>query len=152
MRQENTIDFHIRWAWQRMVNIYNREAQKFNGTMSMGFILLNIEKEGTPSTSLGPKMGMKPTSLARSLNALEKEGLIKRKIDPGDKRRVLVHLTPKGKKFRDKSRESVLNLNDSVQSQIDERKLKTFFEVITQINDILDHTQNLTETNEKTHK
>ena len=152
MRQEDTIDFHIRWAWQKMVNLYNKEAQKFNGTMSLGFILLNIEKDGTPSTSLGPKMGMKPTSLARSLNALEREGMIKRKIDNGDKRRVLVYLTSKGKKFRDKSRESVLNLNKIVQSEIDEKKLKTFFEVIAQMNDILDKTHSLTETHEKTRK
>lgn len=152
MKQEYTIDFHLRWAWQKMANLYNKEAHKFNGTMSMGFILLNIEKEGTPSTSLGPKMGMKPTSLARSLNALEEAGLIKRKIDTGDKRRVLVHLTPKGKKFRDKSKESVLSLNEIIQSKIDDKKLKTFFEVISQMNDILDNTHSLTETNEKTRK
>ena len=58
----------------------------------------------------------------------------------------------KGKKFRDKSRESVINLNKIVQSKIDKEKLDVFFEVISQMNDILDCTQSLTETNEKARK
>ena len=35
--------------------------------MSVGFILMYVEKQGSPSTSLGPKMGMEPTSLSRTL-------------------------------------------------------------------------------------
>ena len=31
--------------------------------MSIGYALLNIDKDGTPSTKLGPKMGMEARSL-----------------------------------------------------------------------------------------
>ena len=34
--------------------------------------------EGTPSTQLGPNMGMESTSLSRSLKKLEELGIIKR--------------------------------------------------------------------------
>ena len=62
-------------------------------------ILLNIDMyEGTPSTQLGPNMGMEATSLTRSLNNLEKLGVIERKKDPNDKRKTIIHLTEFGKK------------------------------------------------------
>ena len=45
--------------------------------MATGFALLSIDPEkGTPSTSLGPKMGMEATSLSRTLKTMEEKGLI----------------------------------------------------------------------------
>ncbi|MEM7162915.1 MAG: winged helix DNA-binding protein [Bacteroidota bacterium] len=151
MRPEDTIDFHLRWAWQKMSNLYNKEAANYGSTMSIGFILLNIEKEGTPSTSLGPKMGMKATSLARSLKLMEEEDLIKREVDENDKRKVLVFLTAKGKRMRDHSRDTVFSMNKMLRSKIDKNKLKTFFEVLVELNAELDQTIELNISNEKTH-
>ena len=58
----------LRAAWISVAKMYNEEAGKKGSTMATGFILLNIDPEnGTPSTSLGPKMGMEATSLSRTL-------------------------------------------------------------------------------------
>jgi len=143
MKPEDTIDFHLRWAWQKMSNLYNREAANYGGTMSIGYILLNIEKNGTPSTSLGPKMGMQATSLTRSLRVMEDEELILRKIDDQDRRKVLVFLTPKGKRMRDRAKKAVISLNKILTKNISSNKLKTFFEVIEKINSELDHTSDI---------
>jgi DNA-binding MarR family transcriptional regulator len=75
---EETIDFPIRKVWSRISRIYNTEANKYGGSMAIGQILLNIDPEGTPSTKLGPKMGMESRSLVRTLQTMEEEGLIKR--------------------------------------------------------------------------
>ena len=57
--------------------MYNEEAAKYSGTMAVGFALLSIDpKKGTPSTSLGPKMGMEATSLSRTLKSMEENNLI----------------------------------------------------------------------------
>jgi MarR family transcriptional regulator, organic hydroperoxide resistance regulator len=55
MKPEETIDHPIRWAWHRIARRYNAEAAKHGGTMSIGYVLLTIDPEGTPSTKLGPK-------------------------------------------------------------------------------------------------
>ncbi len=144
MKQEETIDFHFRSIWQKIANLYNKEAAKFGGTMSIGFILLNIEKEGTPSTSLGPKMGMKATSLARSLKTLEDNKLIYRKSDKIDKRKVYVFLTAEGKRMRDRSKNAVLTMNKMLLSDITKKKLDTFFEVLLELNRKLSETADLT--------
>ena len=77
--------------------MYNREASKFDSTMATGFALLNIDAEGTPSSALGPKLGMESTSLSRLLNNMEKKKLITRKPNPSDGRGVLIFLTQFGK-------------------------------------------------------
>lgn len=144
MKQEETIDFHFRSIWQRIANLYNKEAGKYGGTMSIGFILLNIEKEGTPSTSLGPRMGMKPTSLARSLKTLEDSKLIKRKTDKIDKRKVYVFLTAEGKRMRDRSKDAVLKMNKMLTKDIGPKKLNVFFEVLNELNSKLSNIEDLT--------
>jgi hypothetical protein len=66
MRPEDTIDFPIRRVWSRIARIYNTEAAKYGGSMAVGQILLNIEPEGTPSTKLGPRMGMQMRDVSRN--------------------------------------------------------------------------------------
>ena len=139
MKPEETIDFHIRWAWSKISRMYNLEASKYSGTMSIGYVLLNIEKEGTPSTKLGPKMGMESRSLTRTLKTLEEEGLIVRKTDKEDKRMVRVFLTPEGKKQRERSRDVVLQFNLYLRQHISEEKLNQFFDVMNEINHLIEN-------------
>ncbi len=81
MKPEETIDFHIRWAWYNISRMYNLKASEFGESMAIGYVLLNIDKEGTPSTKLAPKMGMEPRSLTRMIKSLEEKGLIEKKSD-----------------------------------------------------------------------
>ena len=127
MKPEQTIDFHIRWAWAKMNRTYNAEAAKVGASMAMGYALLSIEKGGTPSTQLGPKMGIEPTSLTRMLNNLESQGYIQRVQSKDDKRVVYVHLTAKGKKFRDLTKQKVIHFNKHLQEKLPKNKLAVFF-------------------------
>ena len=150
MKPEETIDFHIRWAWHGIARMYNLEASKFNSTMSVGQTLLNIDiKEGTPSTKLGPKMGMEPRSLTRMLKSMEEKGLIYRKIDKTDKRMVRIYLTDAGMKHRDISRDTVIRFNEAIQEKLSPSRLKGFFKTIKQINELLED-QNLMNGERKT--
>lgn len=139
MKPEQTIDFHLRWLWMKIMRIYNIEASKFGGTMSVGLTLLNIDKEGTPSTKLGPKMGIESRSLTRALKTMEENGLITKSSDPVDGRMVRVFLTDEGEKYRETARNTVLDLNMYLQNNIPEAELETFFKVARKINTLLDH-------------
>ena len=129
MKQE-TFDSALRSTWQLVSKMYNKEASKFDSTMATGFALLSIDAEGTPSTSLGPKMGMEPTSLSRLLNKMEKRGLIIRSRNPNDGRSVLIHLTSFGRQKREDSKAVVLNFNEELNNKLSTQKVKHFFEVI----------------------
>jgi len=144
MKPEETIDFHIRWAWHRIARLYNNAAGKYGGSMAIGQILLNIGPDGTPSTKLGPKMGMEARSLTRTLKTMEAEGLIKRAGDDSDGRMVRILLTAKGKKMRDVSRETVIKFNERVQAEIPAADLLHFRQVMDKLNELLERKELLT--------
>ena len=106
--------------------------------MAIGYTLLNIDKDGTPSTKLGPKMGMEPRSLTRMIKSLEENGLIERRSDIKDKRLVNLFLTKKGEDLRKKAREYVIHFNQTIYDNIDEKDIKTCFDVLKKINKIID--------------
>jgi DNA-binding MarR family transcriptional regulator len=130
---EPTIDFFIRQTWHKISRMYNQQAAEHDTTISIGYILLIIDKNGTPSTQLGPRMGMEPTSLSRTLKTMENDGLIYRKIDAVDKRKVLIFLTEKGLEKRKMSKEVVLDFNAKLVKKIPKTKLKTYLEVMSLI-------------------
>jgi DNA-binding MarR family transcriptional regulator len=127
--KKQLVDFAIRHLWHKISRMYNQKANEHGLTMSIGFILLNIDKEGTPSTQLGPKMGMEPTSLSRTLKTMEEKGLIRREAGKVDKRKVLIFLTEDGLAKRRMTRDFVYEFNNSLMESIPKGKLKTFFEV-----------------------
>lgn len=141
MRPEDTIDFPIRKVWNRIARLYNNQAGKYGGTMAIGQVLLSIDPDGTPSTKLGPKMGMEARSLTRTLKNMEEEGLITRVADRSDGRMARVLLTPKGKQMRDVSKETVIRFNEAVRAKIPAGQLQTFHSVIDKINTLLDNNE-----------
>lgn len=136
--KDKTIDYVLRTTWLAVNKMYNEEAAQFGTSMSTGFALLSIDPEnGTPSTSLGPKMGMEATSLSRTLKVMEEKGLIERRPNPEDGRGVLIYLTDFGKEKRDYSKDRVLIFNDAIKNKVSEEQLKNFYEVAEVINNMI---------------
>ena len=136
--KDKTIDYVLRTTWLAVNKMYNEEASKFDTTMATGFALLSIDPEnGTPSTSLGPKMGMEATSLSRILKSMEEKGLIERRPNPKDGRGVLIHLTPFGLEKREDSKAVVLQFNNAVKDKVSPDQLEHFFEVVEIINQLI---------------
>ncbi|MGM5470883.1 MarR family winged helix-turn-helix transcriptional regulator [Flavobacteriaceae bacterium LMO-SS05] len=136
--KDKTIDYVLRTTWLAVTKMYNEEAAQFESTMSTGFALLSIDPEfGTPSTSLGPKMGMEATSLSRTLKSMEQRGLIDRKPNPDDGRGVIIHLTEFGREKRALSKEKVLTFNEAIHKNITPEKLQHFYEVAELINNMI---------------
>lgn len=138
LRDNLTIDYLLRSTWLAVQKMYNEQASEYESTMVYAFTLLSIDpKTGTPSTSLGPKMGIEPTSLSRTLKNLEDRKFIVRKPNPEDGRSVLITLTPQGLKMRDTSKKFVLQFNNAIKENIEPEKMKIFFEVMLKINQLI---------------
>jgi MarR family transcriptional regulator for hemolysin len=68
-----------------------------------------IAREGLHSQiALADRVGMDPAGTSRALDQLEKMGLVKRERDGGDRRRVRVDLTLKGRRWFDRIRVVVM--------------------------------------------
>ncbi|MFN5031160.1 MAG: MarR family winged helix-turn-helix transcriptional regulator [Flavobacteriia bacterium] len=140
MAQKNNIlyDFLIRHAWHRISRMYNQKASEHNMTMSIGFILMIVDKDGTPSTQLGPRMGMEPTSLSRTLKTMEDRNLIRRQEDKIDKRKVFIFLTAEGLEYRRLVRETILEFNEKIHNKVSQDKLDVFYEVLNHMDQLVE--------------
>lgn len=139
MKREDTVDYNIKAAWHAIARMYNQQALKYGGTMSIGFALLNIHtEEGTPATKIAPMMGLEARSLTRLLKSMEEKGLIYRETDKNDKRSVRIRLTKEGRKNKEKAKNTVLRFNEVVREEIDEEKLNAFFDVLRKISLIVE--------------
>jgi DNA-binding MarR family transcriptional regulator len=139
MKREETVDFNIKAAWHAIARMYNQQALKYGGTMSIGFALLNIHTdEGTPATKIAPMMGLEARSLTRLLKSMEEKGLIYRETDKNDKRSVRIRLTKEGRKNKEKAKNTVLRFNEVVREEIDEEQLNAFFDVLKRISLIVE--------------
>ncbi|MRS61192.1 MarR family winged helix-turn-helix transcriptional regulator [Larkinella terrae] len=139
MKKEKTVDYHIKTGWHAISRMYNAYAARYDMTMSIGYVLLNIDiEQGTPATKIGPLLGMEPRSLVRMLKNLEERGWIRRLIDENDKRFVRILLTDLGKEKREIAREGVIQFNNAIRENIPLDKLVVFFEVMKDINRLVD--------------
>jgi DNA-binding MarR family transcriptional regulator len=130
-------DLVVRHSSHRISRMYNQKAAELGITMSFGFALLNIGKDGIPSTQLGPKMGMEATSLSRTLKTMEENRLILRKEDEQDKRKVFIYLTEEGIEKRKQFRDVVVGFNEYIFGTIPKRKLQTFFSVVERVDELI---------------
>ncbi|MFT5146418.1 MAG: MarR family winged helix-turn-helix transcriptional regulator [Flavobacteriales bacterium] len=150
MNKHTSIDHQLRATWQAVAKVYNEQAAKHDSTMATAFVLLNIDKEkGTPSTALGPLMGMEPTSLSRILKNMEDKGAISREKNPEDGRSVLIKLTDYGKEMRKVSKGHVIQFNETVINNVTEKDLEGFFKVTEVINKLIADKEIYKETSKK---
>lgn len=130
----DTIDSKLKTAWQVISRMYNAEAEKHGATISMAHFLLNIDShEGSYASDIAPRLGTESTSLSRIITSLEKKELIVRVADNGDKRRVKIMLTKKGKKEKEHAKNIVRGFNRLVENEIGKKRVTAFFNTIDKI-------------------
>lgn len=133
-----TIDSEIKSTWHSIFKMYNQIASQYGTTQATGFLLLSIAKEGTPSTSIAPAMGMEATSLSRILKTLEDKKLIYREKDANDGRMVRIFLTKEGVEKRKIAKKVVSGFNELIAQEIPQTKLSVFFDVMQDINKVIE--------------
>jgi DNA-binding MarR family transcriptional regulator len=91
-------------------------------------------------TTLGKCLDLQKGSLTSMIDALEREGLVSRKGDPEDRRKVLISLTEKGRGYRDwlteeleKSYSEVLNRLTEEDIAVYQESLKTMLGILKKL-------------------
>lgn len=131
-------DFVLRETWKNIEKMYNKEANLYDVTFSISFTLISIDPDiGSPSTSIGPVMGLEANSISRILNSMENKKLIYRKPNPTDGRSIIISLTKSGLKKRKIVIEKIRKFKSIIRNRIDKKELNSFHKVINQINEII---------------
>ena len=136
---KSRVDFVMKQGWKNIEKMYNNEASKYDVTFSIGFTLISIDPEnGSPSTSIGPIMGLESNSISRILNSMENKHLINRRPNPNDGRSIIISLTKLGHKKREIVIQKIRQFKNLLRSRIDPSDIETFLRVSTQVNEIIE--------------
>ena len=87
--------------------------------------IIGMEGEVMPST-IGKYTGMEKSSLTRMVDNLEKKGIVYRKTDPDDRRKVLVSLTEKGMRYYNYLTKITAEMADEILKFVDEQDVEEF--------------------------
>ena len=134
MKPEETVDYFLKIVWQSVANKYNQIAAEYGITQALGYMLINIQEEGTAVSQIAALLGVKPTSLSRTLRNMEELGLVFRKTDEADKRSVKIYLTDFGKEKRQVAKDVVRKFNEYLNDHIAEGDRRQLTAVLEKIN------------------
>ena len=98
-------------------------------------VLRLLSKETAPMTAgdISRRLRMTTSRIAAVLGSLEKKGMILRKADSSDKRRVQVVLTDKGSAFCRRKKEQALNDLTHLLTQLGEEDARHFVRIMGRI-------------------
>jgi DNA-binding MarR family transcriptional regulator len=78
-------------------NMHKKFNEAMHGEIFTLFYISSHEGNVIPS-EISNEAGISTARVAATLNSLERKRMVTRKIDPSDRRRILVEMTPAGKK------------------------------------------------------
>ena len=136
MKQKETVDYFLKVVWQNVSNTYNQIAGGIGITQAIGYVLINIEAEGTAVSALAALLGVKATSLSRMLNNMEELGLIYRETAVGDKRSVKVFLTPFGIEKRKLASNVVIKFNEYLNEKLTTKEKEQLILTLDKVNQL----------------
>jgi DNA-binding MarR family transcriptional regulator len=136
VKHQETIDYFLKIVWQTVANRYNQLVTEFGITQSIGYLLINIEEDGTTVSQAAALLGLKSTSLSRMLNQLEQTGLIYRESNKGDKRSVKIYLTDLGIEKRQLAKNVVKQFNNYLNAHISDADKQYLTDMLKKINQL----------------
>jgi MarR family transcriptional regulator for hemolysin len=119
----------------RVLRKYFNEQTKEQLAIQQFGLLHSISCEGNDAIQkrMADKMGQDKSAIMRLVNSLESKKLIKRVVDPKDRRKNRLILTQKGKKVVKEYLEIEFNLVTILQRGLTESEIKVFFKVVNKI-------------------
>jgi len=133
MERDALDNFIFEQTFQKKIADKFRELSK---NQPLVIKIIGIEGEIMPST-LGKYTGMEKSSLTRMVDDLEKKGIVFRKTDPGDRRKVLVSLTEKGLEYYNCLSQITTEMADEILQFVDDKDVADYLRSLETIVRIL---------------
>ncbi|HEX6653682.1 MAG TPA: MarR family transcriptional regulator [Thermoleophilaceae bacterium] len=101
-------------------------------------------RRGRTVAELQAATGQRASTLTGIVDRLERRGLVKRALNPRDRRSFRLTLTPEGKKARERVRRAFRDLDRRALAKVSDRSAKGFFETLEALDALHDSRSNST--------
>lgn len=105
------------------------ELEKLSKQQPLAIIIIGTAGEIIPSY-LGLCMNLDRSSLSRMIDSLEKKEIVGRRTDPEDRRKVLISLTEKGKKYYEIMNKKMEEVDVFLMGHLEEQDIKDYEECL----------------------
>jgi DNA-binding MarR family transcriptional regulator len=106
LKLENQVCFPVYTASRLIIREYQPLLDKLGITYTQYLVLMVLwEKDGIPVNDIANKLVLNTNTLTPLLKRMEGQGILQRKRDSKDERRVIVKLTSKGTKMMEEASE-----------------------------------------------
>ena len=107
-------------------------------THAYTFFLMELyQQNGLTQSEMHKRIGIEQPTAVRTLDRMERDGLIVREQSPTDRRAVFIKLTDKGKQYRETILECTKELNHVALQGFSESEFRLLNQLIVRINDNL---------------
>src|SRR6266851_3576217 len=114
--------------------VYRKSEEALSGMSLKDYIALaKLDDRGVPQQRLAESLGMDENNLVLLLNGLEDAGLIARRRDPGDRRRHIVEITPRGKKVLERAERGMDKLEQELLSALSPSERGTLKQLVRRV-------------------
>jgi len=122
----------------RQLSVYLEGPSREPGMSSTEGHLLTYLRTYAPASigELVRVFGIKQSTFTSLLDRLEQAGLIRREMNPDDRRSFLIHITDAGRKLADEADHVLERLEDDIRSRVSPRDVEGFHAVMRAIEEI----------------
>lgn len=126
--------FALGRASRRLARVYREKLAPLGLTQPQFFLLIALyEEDGLPISALAEKVALDKSTLTGLLDRLERDDLIRRVPDPGDRRALRVHLRPRAVAQRDALRAIYEETNRLFLSQLSGEEQGLFHRIVDKL-------------------
>lgn len=95
-----------------------------------GILLLLREKDGRYMSEMGQAMGVDNSAMTRLVDRLEKAGLVKRQIDPENRRAISILLMPAGREEGAEALTVIKRINEEIKTDYSPAEVDAFKKIL----------------------
>lgn len=122
----------------RQITVYLEAQDEDSGLSTTDGHILTYLRSYAPAAigELVRVFGIKQSTFTSMLDRLEKAGLIRREINPGDRRSFLIHITDQGVAVAEDSTRRLMEFEDEIRRRATPRDVQGFHAVMAVIEEI----------------
>jgi DNA-binding MarR family transcriptional regulator len=95
-----------------------------------GILFLLEQKDLRTMSELGAAIHVDNSAMTRLIDRLERNGSVERRIDPGNRRAILIHITPQGMEEEKKAGEIVEKINREIANSFSPEEIEAYKKVL----------------------
>lgn len=127
----------IRLAYQAMEHAFARRAGRTLAPTHGTLLLLIEESANLTQQQLSEAIGLQRSTVARTLDAFERQGLVRRHARPDDRRSYAIRLTGKGTRLARRLRPVIFGLEKSLRSGLGPKRSAQLMGLLRSAQDLL---------------